>query len=130
MDEELKPCPFCGLHVEMKHKLGDYGYTPNTVSIRCEKCGCGFCEPTEAWEQGRGHYSIKELSELRVIRAWNRRFEGSSRDAFRYKFIKEELAQGMDYRMDGTMIFRVRSLHGRAHNFDEAVDNLITEATQ
>ena len=43
----------------------------------------------------------------------------------RYEFIRDILVQGMDPRMDGTMIFRVRTPRGRGRTFDEVIDNLI-----
>ena len=49
-------------------------------------------------------------------------------DAKRYRFIRDALVQGMDPRMDGTMIFRIRTPQGRGHSIDEVIDNLIMEA--
>jgi len=59
--------------VELKFKRGDWGYTPSTVSIRCEPCQVGFSAPTEDWEPGVGSYSIREEAEAKVLAKWNRR---------------------------------------------------------
>ena len=72
---DVKPCPFCGSKVELTFKRGDWGYTPNTVSIRCESCGVGFVEDAEEWKKGVGTYSIQEQAEAKVLERWNRRFE-------------------------------------------------------
>ena len=69
----LKPCPFCGGPVQMKHHGGDYGYIPPSVNIRCDGCGCGFRADTEKWEQGRGHYDVTAEAEATVTLRWNTR---------------------------------------------------------
>lgn len=71
----LLPCPFCGGEVKLTHKLGDYGYTPNMASIRCETCRIGFGEVTEKWKQHKGHYSVKEQAEKILTEKWNKRFD-------------------------------------------------------
>lgn len=48
-------------------------------------------------------------------------------DADRYRFIRDVSAQGMDPRMDGTFLHRVRSPRGRGRNFNEVIDNLMQE---
>ena len=48
-------------------------------------------------------------------------------DAERWAYIRDELSQAMDPRMDGTFVWRVRSPRGRAATFTQAIDNLIRE---
>lgn len=49
MDEELKPCPFCGYKPKYKFTYGDYGYTYNRGEIRCTLCGVVmFSETTKS----------------------------------------------------------------------------------
>lgn len=46
-------------------------------------------------------------------------------DAARWRYVREELAQAMDARMDGTFVWRFRSPRGRGATIDEVIDNLI-----
>lgn len=69
----IKPCPFCGDTPTIKYKYGDYGYTPDTAHISC--CIVHLSGPTEKWEQGRGHYSVKEETTNILIDRWNKRYD-------------------------------------------------------
>lgn len=69
----VMPCPFCGGKAELEFKCGDWGYTPNTVSIGCEPCGIMFIEKAQEWKQGVGTYSIREQAETKVLQRWNTR---------------------------------------------------------
>lgn len=69
----VKPCPFCGNKVLLKFQMGDWGYTSDTVSIRCDKCNVGFLEDTQEWKQGVGTYSIREQAEEKLLKKWNTR---------------------------------------------------------
>jgi len=81
MSEDLKPCPFCGGKVEMRFRSGIYGYTSSSVNIRCEVCDIFFSEPTEAWTQQRGHFSIRDQAVVKLLGRWNmRKAVGDERD--------------------------------------------------
>lgn len=49
------------------------------------------------------------------------------RDAFRWRFVRGELAQSMSPHMDGTFVWRVRSPRGRAATFEQAIDQMMKE---
>ena len=78
---DLKPCPFCGDFVQVTRKSGDWGYTAPSVSIRCERCGCGFSADAERWEQGKGHFSVQVEATEQVINLWNTRNLNQSQPA-------------------------------------------------
>ncbi len=70
-----KPCPFCGGAVELKHKDGNYGYTPDSVMIRCAPCDIAFHEVTEKWTREKGHFSVEQEAVERILERWNKRFD-------------------------------------------------------
>jgi hypothetical protein len=72
-ENPAKPCPFCGRAVQIQFKNGNYGYSPNSVSIGCESCNVWFGEDAERWEHGKGTYSIREEAEERLLTRWNTR---------------------------------------------------------
>lgn len=76
--KDLKPCPFCGRKVELIFRNGDYGYTPNSVSIRCKHCEIGFSAVAEEWKKGVGVYSIRQQAEEKVIKKWNGRVNSAT----------------------------------------------------
>jgi len=71
----IKPCPFCGKEVQIRSHLGDHGYTPDTVSIRCRDCGCGFVEDTQMWDRFAGHYDVTKVAKDIILQKWNKRFD-------------------------------------------------------
>jgi hypothetical protein len=75
VDRIVMPCPFCGGKVAPRFKHGDWGYTSDMVSVRCEPCGIGFIEQAETWQQGVGTYSIREQAEQKVLKKWNTRHQ-------------------------------------------------------
>jgi hypothetical protein len=48
-------------------------------------------------------------------------------DAARWRYVCDELVQGMDFRMDGTCIWRFRSPLGRGATIEEVIDRLISQ---
>jgi hypothetical protein len=68
---DLEPCPFCGKKVKFEYRTGDYGYTPDTVSVKC--CLASTTVPTEAWDRDVGHYSIKDEARANIVSCWNKR---------------------------------------------------------
>lgn len=76
--EKLKPCPFCGARADLVRKVGDHGYTSNRIDI---KCSAGCCsqpgKDTEAWERGRGTFSIEDEVLPKLVVTWNGRKSSS-----------------------------------------------------
>lgn len=76
-EPELKPCPFCGVPPVINRLMGDYGYTPDTIEIRCENVECKIQprrkEAAEAYTRRRGTYSIANKVIKESIEAWNTR---------------------------------------------------------
>jgi hypothetical protein len=70
-NDGLKPCPFCGKRVKFEYHTGDYGYTPDTVSISC--CFARISAPTEKWESWKGHFSVKNEARQQIADKWNAR---------------------------------------------------------
>ena len=74
MNEELKPCPFCGCEAEIcsafeDKYLGKYWY------VRCKKCysrSSGIYESVKKLEANEEYEAIREAWE-KAIEAWNRR---------------------------------------------------------
>lgn len=61
MNEELKPCPFCGGEAVMQKRVGATGRDGYKVyRIYCSKCGVIQCD-------------MEYYSERDAISAWNRR---------------------------------------------------------
>lgn len=76
MSSEFKPCPFCGQEVKLSSKPSDWGYTSDTISIRCNDCGIGFVEKTQEWKPPPvGTYSIYEEALKTLKYKWNMREE-------------------------------------------------------
>ena len=69
MDEDLKPCPFCGHEVRVVEKCSWVAgvYTP-IYFVQCKKCNCEV-DFTEWDETGTPSYKCK----YGVITSWNRR---------------------------------------------------------
>ncbi len=68
---QLLRCPFCGKVPQINKSIGEYGYTPSFIFIKC--CDIFMHEDTMKWEQGKGHFSIEDHAELRLIERWNTR---------------------------------------------------------
>lgn len=73
MDEELKPCPFCGGKAKVKATKKEHiGFT---IWCACESCECGartvgFCPDTNREDDTLENI---ERCKKRAIKAWNRR---------------------------------------------------------
>lgn len=57
----------------------------------------------------------------------NQKVQQLEADAARWAYVRDTLSQGMDFRIDGTMIFRLRSPQGRALTITEIIDRCRTE---
>ena len=74
--KELKDCPFCGSHVEMKSEIlgtpfGRYSYSSGyEFSIKCDECGCTTTECTTTTTN-----MTEEEAKAKVADAWNERHE-------------------------------------------------------
>lgn len=74
MEEDLKPCPFCGRRVEMQFRSGSWGYTSDTVSVSCDKCELKFTEETEKYSfQEERTVCIRTEAEAKLRMRWNTR---------------------------------------------------------
>ena len=74
MEEDLKPCPFCGRGVAMQHRNGSWGYTSDTVSVSCSKCAIKFTEETEKYSHAESRtVSIRAEAEAKLRMRWNTR---------------------------------------------------------
>ena len=71
MEEDLKPCPFCGRRVEIK--TVDSGYDTPTLRIDCLKCNIHFFEYATSWNSSRGNHSIRAEAEAKLRMRWNTR---------------------------------------------------------
>jgi len=69
--EKLKTCPFCGEDVSFSYNAGSYGYTPNTIHIKC--CSVHMTEVSIKWEQGKGTFSIEDQAKIDLTKRWNTR---------------------------------------------------------
>lgn len=73
MDEELKPCPFCGGKAKVKATKKEHiGFT---IWCACESCECGartvgFCPDTNREDNTLENI---ERCKKKAIKAWNRR---------------------------------------------------------
>lgn len=63
MENELKPCPFCGGEIDERGGQCDYGKKIMKLDISCRKCGTIF--------KFKSKWSDNPYSE--AIEAWNRR---------------------------------------------------------
>ena len=72
---ELKPCPWCGgkAYIETL-RSENYGYWCEAIGAKCMDCGAtnGSFE-VEKWEQGIGHYPIRDLATAQATKKWNTR---------------------------------------------------------
>lgn len=71
MEEDLKPCPFCGRRVEIK--TVDSGYDTPTLRIDCLKCNIHFFEYATSCNSSRGNHSIRAEAEAKLRMRWNTR---------------------------------------------------------
>lgn len=74
----LLPCPFCGSQPEIVHKVGDFGYSPDTVRVACMSCKQASTVPVEkeyyVWEgPNKGTHRRDQQALTDSIAAWNRR---------------------------------------------------------
>lgn len=60
MENELKPCPFCGGNAELHHEYAGSGYS----YIQCNKCGIKSVMFIKAFDRS---------SDEHAINYWNRR---------------------------------------------------------
>ena len=74
MEEDLKPCPFCGRRVEMQFRSGSWGYSSDRVTVSCNNCEVKFTEETEKYclKEGRT-ISIRAEAEAKLRMRWNTR---------------------------------------------------------
>lgn len=72
-DHIVKPCPFCGGAVELKHRMGSWGYSHDFAEIGCTKCKINLVEETEAWERGKGTFCIRKEAVEKLLKRWNTR---------------------------------------------------------
>ena len=77
MEEDLKPCPFCGRRVEIKTVDRGY-YTPTRtpswmLRIDCLECDVHFVEHAMAWNCNQGNHSIRAEAEAKLRMRWNTR---------------------------------------------------------
>ena len=68
MNEQLKPCPFCGGKAHIRNDIYTYY---ETVCVSCEGCGAQSIRKISNGYYGK-HCSYKEIAEL-----WNRRVKES-----------------------------------------------------
>ena len=68
MNEELKPCPFCGGEAVLMHMDYGDGYLPEVQTV----WGV-YCRKDLSSEHGHGHYIDNYATEQEAIDAWNRR---------------------------------------------------------
>ncbi len=68
MQNELKPCPFCGGEVRLVHTNHKTLYY-RVFQFSCNQCGTTFFIPQKS------NYKSKEDTEIKAIEAWNRRVE-------------------------------------------------------
>lgn len=81
MQNELKPCPFCGGEAEIKP---NNIYMEKGLCVRCKSHGCNVHTMTVLYDctyiqyDGKADvYVTKEIAEKRVTKKWNRRADNA-----------------------------------------------------
>ena len=74
----LLPCPFCGAPVRLEYITGDNSHHLSRVRIECKDCKRRgdtvlFSQEAEAWEPGKGTFSIRAQATTALVARWNRR---------------------------------------------------------
>ncbi len=115
--EGAKPCPVCGGAALYSRHMGSYGYTSDTAGIVCRNSlqpydvpnnaagrkmlGDGKCwvkmpnRSLEAFEPGRGMYSIETEVRAALLEDWNRR-DTSQAEQFARALENEDFANVAD----------------------------------
>ena len=72
---DLKNCPFCGKKAKIEETAGNYGYTPDTISVGCPDHKM-FTLPVEEYDwDKRKHVSVYEEALAKCKKQWNTRYE-------------------------------------------------------
>lgn len=80
MNDELKPCPFCGGKPKLGHSSGSWGYYAARDWVECSGCGVhatSFEDEIYDWGKRR---QVSVDSKSKAAEAWNRRIGEPAKD--------------------------------------------------